>query len=99
MAGAHRDRSAIADDDVRQGTKICPPRNGCAAEPGRGPAIMTSRSLDPFFKPQSVAIIGLSRAAIGAPVSVLTSLESLGYEGRVYVINPSFASSASVKAY
>ena len=60
---------------------------------------MSERLLDPFFKPQSVAIIGLSRSAIGAPVSVLTSLESLGYKGRVYVINPSFQSSDSLKAF
>jgi acyl-CoA synthetase (NDP forming) len=60
---------------------------------------MTARPLDPFFKPHSVAIIGLSRSAVGAPVSVLTSLEGLGYEGRVYVINPSFASSGAIKAF
>lgn len=60
---------------------------------------MTERFLDPFFKPQSVAIIGLSRSAIGAPVSVLTSLETLGYDGPIYIINPSFASSGSVKAF
>jgi len=60
---------------------------------------MTSRFLDPFFKPKSVAIIGLSRSAIGAPVSVLTTLEGLGYAGQVYVINPSFESSGKVKAF
>lgn len=60
---------------------------------------MTPRLLDPFFKPASVAIVGLSRSAIGAPVSVLTTLEDLGYAGRVYVINPSFESFGKVRAF
>ena len=60
---------------------------------------MSERLLDPFLKPQSVAIIGLSRSAIGAPVSVLSSLESLGYEGRIYVINPGLERLATLNAY
>lgn len=60
---------------------------------------MTAPFLDAFFKPKSIAIVGLSRSAIGAPVSVLTSLQSLGYEGQIYVINPSFSSSENITAY
>lgn len=44
--------------------------------------------LDPFLEPRSVAIIGLSRKAVDAPVSVLTVLREFGYAGRIYVINP-----------
>lgn len=60
---------------------------------------MSRRLLDSFLKPRSVAIIGLSRSAIGAPVSVLTSLEAFGYRGRIYVINPGIESSAKLMAY
>jgi acetyltransferase len=45
--------------------------------------------LDPFLKPRSVVIIGLSRSAIGSPVSVLTTLGDIGYPGRIYIVNPS----------
>ena len=44
--------------------------------------------LEPFFNPQSVAIIGLSRSAIDAPVSILTTLRNFGYPGKVVVVNP-----------
>lgn len=52
------------------------------------PAPRDTRFLDLFFKPKSVVIVGLSRSAIGAPVSVLTTLNDYGYEGEIYVINP-----------
>ena len=48
-------------------------------------------SMDLFFKPQSLAIIGLSRSAVGAPISVLTTLEDFGYQGRIHVVNPNMA--------
>ncbi|MBF97186.1 MAG: hypothetical protein CMJ13_08190 [Pelagibacterales bacterium] len=44
--------------------------------------------LDLFFNPKSVAVIGLSRSAIGNPVSILTSLNDLNYEGEIFVVNP-----------
>ena len=47
--------------------------------------------LDLFFRPKKVVIVGLSRSAIGAPVSVLTTLNGYGYKGEVYVINPNMA--------
>jgi acetate---CoA ligase (ADP-forming) len=49
-----------------------------------------SRSLDAFFKPDRVAIIGLSRSAIDAPISILTTLKDYGYGGEVHIINPKF---------
>jgi len=48
----------------------------------------STAALDHFFKPKSVAIIGLSRAAVGAPISVLTTLKDFGYAGRIHVVNP-----------
>ncbi|MEX0922449.1 MAG: acetate--CoA ligase family protein [Rhodovibrionaceae bacterium] len=47
-----------------------------------------TKPLDLIFRPRSVAIIGLSRGAVGSPVSILTSLEDFGYDGDVYVVNP-----------
>ena len=46
------------------------------------------QALKRLFEPQSVAIIGLSRSAIGSPVSVLTTLQDYGYRGKIYVVNP-----------
>lgn len=48
--------------------------------------------LEPFLRPGSVAIIGLSRSAIGAPISILTTLTDLGYRGRIHIVNPGMAS-------
>ena len=59
-------------------------------EPAR-PRTPTGRDvgfLDRFFAPGKVAIVGLSRSAVGAPVSVLTTLKDYGYGGEIYVVNP-----------
>ena len=44
--------------------------------------------LESFFNPGSVAIVGLSRKAVGAPVSVLSTLMDYGYAGKVVLVNP-----------
>jgi acetate---CoA ligase (ADP-forming) len=49
--------------------------------------------LDLIFKPRSVAIIGLARAALHSPVSVLTTLRDFGYRGQIYIVNPNMAPS------
>ena len=51
--------------------------------------------LDLFLAPRSVAIIGLSRSAIGSPISVLTTLEDFGYQGRIFIVNPSMPADAA----
>lgn len=53
----------------------------------------TTSTLDLIFKPRSVAIIGLARAALHSPVSVLTTLRDFGYRGQIYIINPNMAPS------
>lgn len=50
------------------------------------------RLLDPFLSPASIAIIGLSRSAIGSPVSVHTTLNDMGYAGRTFIVNPGMKS-------
>ncbi len=57
------------------------------------------RILELFFSPPRVAIIGLSRAAVGAPTSILTTLKEFGYQGRITVINPNTAPSEEYEAY
>ncbi len=57
------------------------------------------RILDLFFSPRQVAIIGLSRAAVGAPISILTTLKEFGYQGRITVINPNIPPSEEHEAY
>lgn len=58
-----------------------------------GAAKETLSALDLIFKPRSVAIIGLARAALHSPVSVLTTLRDFGYRGQIYIINPNMAPS------
>lgn len=63
------------------------------------PAPAEGHVLDLFLKPRHVAIVGLSRSAVGGPVSVLTTLQDFGYAGRVSVINPSMVDQPGVRAY
>ena len=49
------------------------------------------QALKRLFEPGSVAIIGLSRSAVGSPISVLTTLQDYGYGGKIYVVNPNMA--------
>lgn len=58
-----------------------------------GPATGNGRFLDRIFNPRSVAVIGLSRSAVGSPVSVLTTLEDFGYQGKIYIVNPNMPQS------
>lgn len=51
--------------------------------------------LDRVFKPRCVAVIGLSRAAVESPVSVLTTLRDFGYPGTIYIINPNMETPGS----
>jgi len=57
------------------------------------------RFLDHFLSPRRVAIIGLSRTAVGAPISILTTLKDFGYRGRITVINPNIAATEEYDAY
>ena len=59
----------------------------------------TNQVLDLFFSPRRVAIIGLSRAALSSPVSVLTTLKDFGYTGDIIIINPNMVASADAGIY
>lgn len=55
--------------------------------------------LDLFFKPKSVAVIGLSRKALNSPISILTTIQEFGYQGEVYVVNPKLPPTGDLKIY
>ena len=55
--------------------------------------------LRPFFEPQSVAIIGLSRKTGRGTNNALENLLEYGYSGRIYPINPNASQILGVKAY
>jgi acetyltransferase len=57
------------------------------------------RGLKPFFEPDSIAIIGLSRRTGPGTYNALENLISYGYRGRVYPINPNASEIAGIKAY
>jgi len=46
-------------------------------------------SLEPFFKPRSVAIVGASRTKGKVGYEVLSAMVRAGYEGDLYAVNPS----------
>jgi len=55
--------------------------------------------LDLFFKPRRIAIIGLARKAVNAPISVLTTLREFGFKGEICVINPNMVDMESDNIY
>ena len=46
------------------------------------------KSLEPFFKPASVAIVGASRVPGKAGYNIIENLKGLGYRGKIYAVNP-----------
>jgi acyl-CoA synthetase (NDP forming) len=47
-----------------------------------------TNNLKPFFEPSSVAIIGASRTPGKGGYNIAENLKRLGYEGRIYPVNP-----------
>lgn len=61
--------------------------------------IATINSLEPFFRPTSVAVIGASRKPDSIGYRVLQNLITTGFNGPVYPINPKADVVASIPAY
>ncbi len=57
------------------------------------------QGLKPFFEPESVAIIGISRKTGPGTYNALENLLNYGYSGRLYPVNPNATEIAGVKAY
>jgi len=57
------------------------------------------RGLKPFFEPDSIAIIGISRKTGPGTYNALENLLNYGYSGRLYPVNPNASEIAGLKAY
>jgi acetyltransferase len=56
-------------------------------------------SLDPIFKPRSIAVVGASRSPTTIGHQILANLVDFGFTGAVYPVNPNAHSLHSIKAY
>ncbi|MHC5083311.1 MAG: acetate--CoA ligase family protein [Planctomycetota bacterium] len=56
-------------------------------------------SLDHFFRPQSVAIVGASRRAGKVGYEILAGMLKAGFEGDIYPVNPTSNEVQGLKAY
>ncbi len=61
--------------------------------------VATAASLEAFFRPKSVAVIGASRERTAIGRIVLDRLTRTGFEGPVYPVNPTARSIGSIRAY
>ena len=59
--------------------------------------IATAASLDPFFRPQSIAVVGIDRQGLGR--RVFEQLIRSGFSGPVYPVHPHARSIAAVRAF
>jgi len=57
------------------------------------------KGLKPFFEPESIAIIGISRKTGPGTYNALENLLNYGYGGRLYPVNPNASEIAGIKAY
>lgn len=56
-------------------------------------------NLKPFFNPNSVLIIGVSREAYTFSYTVLKNLLEIFYQGKLYIVNPNASEILGLKAY
>jgi acetyl coenzyme A synthetase (ADP forming)-like protein len=56
-------------------------------------------SLNPFFAPASVAIVGANRERGGIGAEILNNLRTTGYRGDIFPVHPTAASVQDLKAY
>jgi acetyl coenzyme A synthetase (ADP forming)-like protein len=61
--------------------------------------VATVASLLPFFRPKSVAVVGVSRDPAGIGHRILDGLLQTGFQGRVYPVNPKSSEIAGLRAY
>jgi acetyl coenzyme A synthetase (ADP forming)-like protein len=61
--------------------------------------VSTTASLRPFFYPQSVAVIGASRAPSSIGYRIVEALAANGFHGSIYPVNPHASEICSLPAY
>ena len=57
------------------------------------------KSLEPFFRPASVAVIGASRVPGKAGYNIIENLQGMGYRGKIYPVNPHASKILKLAAY
>jgi len=60
---------------------------------------MSYKTLEPFFKPKSIAVIGASRSPEKVGYQLVKSLIDVGYEGKIYPVNPKADEILGLKVY
>jgi len=60
---------------------------------------MMRESLDVFFEPKSVAVVGASPKPEKLGCIVIENLINMGYPGKIYPVNPNYAEIQGLKAY
>ncbi|WYM90925.1 acetate--CoA ligase family protein [Methanolobus sp. ZRKC3] len=59
----------------------------------------SSQSIEFFFKPNSIAVIGASPSPEKNSRVIMESLERIGFKGNVYPVNPKYSSIGGLKCY
>lgn len=59
----------------------------------------TAKSLEPFFTPKSVAVVGASRRPGSIGQVLVSNLLEAGYKGKIYPVNPAASSIDGLKVY
>ncbi len=60
---------------------------------------MSWKSLDAFFKPSSVAVIGASQKELSIGNVIIKNLQTYGYKGKIFPVNPKVNEIRGLKAY
>lgn len=79
--------------------EAAPPETATRAPSGSDAEHRPTASLDPFFRPRSVAVIGASRDAGKLGHRIFRSLIAADFEGPVFPVNPEAGYVGSVKCY
>ena len=60
---------------------------------------MSTRNLEYFFRPRSVALIGASEKPASVGATVLANLACAGFNGPIWPVNPGYTSLCSLPCY
>ncbi|MCQ1536505.1 acetate--CoA ligase family protein [Methanosarcina sp. KYL-1] len=60
---------------------------------------MNSTDISFFFNPRSIALVGASPKPSSLSYTILESLEKIGFEGKIYPINPRYEEIGGLKCY
>ena len=87
------------DEGVMRVELPATPSEKALAEAEAREKIATAASLDPFFRPQSIAVVGIDQRPHGLGRRVFEQLIRTGFSGPVYPVHPHARSIAAVRAF